>query len=60
MWSPITPEPRDAQSAKAQHPLFFDPDLPAPLHVEVNAGETLYLPAMWWVMLPELHLPVSG
>lgn len=47
MWSPIIPEPSDVQAARAQHPLYFDPDLPAPLRVEVNAGETLYLPAMW-------------
>jgi hypothetical protein len=47
LWSPIHPEPQDLEAARAQHPLYFDPALPAPLRVEVNAGEVLYLPAMW-------------
>jgi hypothetical protein len=58
-WSPVHPEPQDLATARAAQPLFFDPSLPAPLRVEVNAGEVLYLPAMWCdgfavSLLPEL------
>ena len=47
LWCPIHPEPDDLQAARQQHQLFFDTTLPAPLRVEVHAGEVLYLPAMW-------------
>lgn len=47
LWSPIHPEPQDLEAARSQHPLYFDPALPGALRVEVNAGEVLYLPAMW-------------
>ena len=33
--------------AEAKWPLFFDPQLPAPLRVEVGPGDLLYLPSMW-------------
>jgi jumonji domain-containing protein 7 len=47
-WCPIDPSPTDVAAAAAQYPLYFDPDLPTPLRVEVNAGQCLYLPAMWY------------
>jgi jumonji domain-containing protein 7 len=41
-------------AAEPAQNLFSDPSLPPPLRVTVRAGETLYLPAMWWhqVRLP--------
>jgi hypothetical protein len=48
-WSPVHPEPQDLATARAAQPLYFDPSMPAPLRVDVNAGEVLYLPAMWCV-----------
>lgn len=44
LWSPVHPErPTAAEDTQ----LYFDDSLPKPLRVEVNAGEVLYLPAMW-------------
>jgi hypothetical protein len=36
LWCPVHPAPDDAESARHQHPLFFDPSLPKPLRVEVS------------------------
>lgn len=43
LWSPVQPEGPTAADTQ----LYFDGSLPKPLRVEVNAGEVLYLPAMW-------------
>lgn len=43
LWSPVHPEGPTAADTQ----LYFDSSLPKPLRVEVNAGEVLYLPAMW-------------
>lgn len=49
-WSSVDPVPPLGKEVKAmlQHPLFFDPGLPAPLQATVGKGDMLYLPAMWF------------
>jgi jumonji domain-containing protein 7 len=37
-----------AAAEEAERDLFSDPSLPPPLRVTVQAGEVLYLPALWW------------
>lgn len=54
LWSSVPPPVEAAASASpaleapAVGDLFSEPSLPPPLRVTVQAGEVLYLPAMWW------------
>lgn len=49
-WSPVDPVPPPGKEVEAmlQHPLFFNPGLPAPLQATLGKGDMLYLPAMWF------------
>ena len=59
-WCPIDPNPDDLTQAAAEYPLYFDPELPKPLRVEVHAGEMLYLPAMWYHYVEQRPDPEQG
>jgi hypothetical protein len=59
-WCPIEPNPDDPYQAAAQYPLYFDLELPKPLRVEVQAGEMLYLPAMWYHYVEQRADPEQG
>eukprot|EP00879_Flechtneria_rotunda_P021792 GHRR01022979.1.p1 GENE.GHRR01022979.1~~GHRR01022979.1.p1 ORF type:complete len:316 (+),score=99.04 GHRR01022979.1:221-1168(+) len=60
MWCPIHPEPQDLDTARQEHPLYFDDSLPKPLRVEVGPGDVLYLPAMWWHYVQQKADPKQG
>ena len=54
-WCPIEVAQDDVTQAKQveAYPRFHDPSLPAPLTVQVHAGEILYLPSMWYHMVQQ-------
>ncbi len=50
-WTALDPYPRlrqDLDRCRAEFPEYWDADLPPPLHVDVKAGEVLYLPSLWF------------
>ena len=62
-WCPIelqtAAEARPGPAILEKFPQFFDASLPAPLEVDVHAGQVLYLPSMWYHMV-EQQDDVSG